>query len=177
MSLQFGPPTDPAYSRFIAGLKKVAADPKLEGARRWHGREQNWYVYDRVKWGFEDVGLADTPPESALRQDWKIPHSTWSVVDFSVPQLFERLQKAFAAYSRSFPKGNLVWSPLDGGDWRNAFERPADRPKPPPPKGNGVTLPEAAVKAIEQVKEYERRGFITHEQAQRMIAAIIAEHT
>jgi hypothetical protein len=172
----FGPPTDPAYVNFLDGLKKVTGDPKATSIWRWHPRDGKWYSYDPAKWVIEDLGLADTSPENALQQEWGFPNSTYRVQELFAPELFERLKKASAAYLGRFPRANLVWSPWGGGDWRNAFERGRD-PHPPPGPHPPSTLPPECVKRVEEVKEWERRGFITHDQAQKQIDAIVAECT
>jgi hypothetical protein len=172
----FDPPPDPAYLRFLKGLKEVTADPAGKETWRWHGREGKWYVYDTAKFGMEDFGAADTSPQNALFSQWGIPHSKWVVNEFQVPDLFGRLQKAYTALVATHPKAaNLVWSPWGGGDWRNAFERPPGVPPPttkPPPQP-----PPACMKRIEDVQAYERSGVITHDQAQRLIEKIVAECT
>lgn len=180
MALSFGAPTDPAYTRFLEGLRSVVADPVGKRTWRWDGGDQKWYAYAPDKWGFEDFGAPDTPPEGAVTEHWNLPQSTWEVHDLWVPGLFDRLQKAFTKLSRSYPTANLVWSPWGGGDWRSAFKRAGPLPKPPKPdekSGKKVDLPQKALESIEQVKEYERRKIITHDQAQKMIASIVAEYT
>ena len=167
------PPTDPRFLEFLRGLKYFAEEPFERGTNRWHPRDGEWYLYDPKSWVIEDLGLPDTAPESALQQNFMKP---WEVRESSVPDLFERLEKAKASYASRVPLAkNLVWSPLGGGDWRNAFKRtsqpPPTNPGPHPP------LPEPCVKRVDEVNEWRRRGLITEDQAQRLIEAIVAECT
>jgi hypothetical protein len=171
----FGAPTDPAYLSFLEGLKKVAADPKATSRWRWHPRDGKWYTYDPTTYVIEDLGLVDTSPEMAFRQSWGFPDSTYQVVEMFVPELFERLKKAAAAHLARYPSANLIWSPWGGGDWRNAFER--GRQPHPPTDPHIPTLPPECVKRVNDVQEWERRGYITHDQAQLQINAIVAECT
>jgi hypothetical protein len=172
VSLSFGPPTDPAYTRFLEGLHRVAAAPAAEASQRWHGADQSWYPYDPAKWGMEDVGAIGTAPESAL-SNWAFTQ-TWTVNDFAVPELFERVKKAFASLQAWHPKGNFVWSP-SGGSWRVAFQRVPSIPVPPVKPT--VELPPEAKAKIAMVEELERRGALSHSSAQQQIARIFAEYT
>ena len=70
--IQFGAPTDPAYEKFYKRFEQVVEQRK---DWRWHGRDQEWYTYDRAEWIMEDAGLADTRPETAMTQDYDtFPH-------------------------------------------------------------------------------------------------------
>lgn len=65
--MAFGDPVDPAYTRFLAGLEQIAADPSGRGAWRWHPPDGKWYDYPRSTWVLEEIGMPDTPPGSAFQ--------------------------------------------------------------------------------------------------------------
>jgi hypothetical protein len=174
MTLSFGPPIDPAYTRFLEGLKRLSKGKNPN--ERWDAKSEHWYTYDPAKWGMEDLGLTDTSAEQAFRKNYQtFPQLTWEITEIFVDDLFLRLRKVGASYMKMYPHATLVWVPWGGGDWRAAFERTHPSPLPPP-LGSGP-LPPECVKSIQQVQEYARRGFITHDQKQRLIESIIAECT
>jgi hypothetical protein len=169
-NFQFGAPPDPAYGRFLSGLKEVVESGK---DWRWHGRDQKWYTYARGEWIMEDAGLADTRPEMALTPDYGSFPPSWNVVDFGVPGLFARLKGAYAAIVAMYPRiGNPVWSPWGDGDWRNAIRRGAVGPG----EGN-VVLPAEALNRIARVRAFEARDDIPHDEAQEIINEIVREYT
>ncbi len=88
-----------------------------------------------------------------------------------VPDLFERLAKAYAAWPHKNVQ-NVVWGPWGDGDWRFAFLRNGS---PPPTGEKPKPVPEACRKRIEEVQAFEARGYITHAQAQKMINTIVEE--
>jgi hypothetical protein len=170
----FGAPPDPAYAPFLAGLKQVVADPDGKVHWRWHPKDSKWYAYDPAKYALDDsYRLPDTPPEMALEQNFGWPKSSWELREMFVPDLFSRVRKAYDSISQRYPQATLVWSPWGDGDWRSAFER--SNPGPGGGPGPGTELPQECLRQIEQVQQQQRRGWITPDQARRLIAAIIAE--
>lgn len=167
--MTFGAPTDPAYLRFLAGLKQVAADPAVKVRWRWHPKDGMWYAYPDAAWGLEDVGLPDTSPGYALQEEWSTGKRTWSVRELQVPGLYSQVQGDYPRNLGRTPGRNLVWGPFDGGDWRHAVARTGG--------GGGGGLDPACVKRINDVRAYERAGHIPHDEAQRQINAIVAECT
>ena len=167
-------PTDPAYERFRDDLKKVAKDPDRTARWRWHARDGKWYAYAEGDWVLEDVGLADTSPQMAMQSAFGFPKPSWSVNELFLPDLFRRLQGAYAEAETKYP--GAVWSPWGGGDWRNAFKRSGPIPVPPKPDDPPPLNPECE-RRIKDVQTYHRRGFITYDQQQVLIADIVAECT
>jgi hypothetical protein len=170
-------PTDPAYLRFLEGLRTVAGDPI--------GKDR-WYEYSRKEWVLEDLGLADTPPETALSMDFPrfniqdmkfdtAPHAR-TVYESGVPDLFQRVQKAHASLVQRYPHATLVWSPWGDGDWRSAYKRVDGSPNIDE-TDDKTGVPADCVRRINEVGEYRRRGLITNDQAQKLVAAIVAECT
>src|SRR5438105_7053439 len=115
-------PTDPAYTRFIDGLKQIASDLSAKGTWRWDAKQQKWSDFPASSWVIEDLGLADTTPEPAIRQ-WGYPVNAWEIQDYAVADLLARIQKAHASFAVKYSNATLVWSPWGGGDWRNVYER------------------------------------------------------
>lgn len=176
--MSLGAPVDPAYTHFIDNLRKVVANPSGTERWRWNGRDARWYSYDVAQWVLEDVSLPDTPPELAIREQWRDGKRVYELTGLFVPELFERLRKASVAHTARLPSLTLVWSPWGNGDWRSVLKRVAGGgPVPPPWRPPWTGLPPKCVSRIEEVLEYQRRGFITHDQAQATINAIVAECT
>lgn len=173
--MSLGAPVDPAYTHFIDHLRKVVTNPRGTDRWRWNGSDARWDSYDVAQWVLEDVGLPDTPPERAIREQWRDGGRVYELSSLFVPELFERLRRVSAAHATRLPSLTLVWSPWGNGDWRSVLKRaPGGGSVPPPPP---TDLPPKCVSRIEEVREYERRGFITHDQAQATINAIVAECT
>lgn len=167
----FGEPVDPDYLAFKTGLVKAVADPDDKWRLRWDPASREWYRFSLDAWGFEDIGLADTSPEGAVRQSgWPIKYEVQS---FGFPSLWERLEKSHNAYAVRYPRMRLVWSPWGGGDWRGAFKRagspPPAPPQPPPPRPPSAR----AMKQIREIEGWRDRGYISADQAQKMILAVI----
>ena len=171
----FGPPTDPVYVRFLEGLKSFVP----RSISRWNAKDEKWYSYALADWGMEDLGLADTSPDPALRGIIEYFNQQPEVIEFWVPDLFNRLRKAAAAHWKRFPQAYLVWTPAGGGDWRSAFRKQTQPipQKPSPEKGPYDALSPDCVKRVEQVREWLRRDIITHDTARRLIDEIVAECT
>lgn len=167
-NLEFGPPIDPAYTRFLEGLKKLGQYDW------WHIKDEKWYRYESAKWGMEDIGLPDTSPGNALNAQFvRWTEREWTVQELWVPDLFKLLRKVGTKYIQMYPNLNLVWTPRGGGDWRVAFKRkPSDpwkepeRKPPPPPR---------CLEQIEQINEYQRRGLISVDTARRLKEAILTD--
>jgi hypothetical protein len=130
-----------------------------------------------AEWIMEDIALAPTPAGSAVVPGWGepgsqlgLPNYVWSVNELFVPELFGSLGKAAQSFVAAHPASNLVWTFLGGGAWRNAIRRdkPMPTPQPNPP------LPEECLKRVQGVREWERLGYITPDQAQAMIGHIVA---
>jgi hypothetical protein len=168
-----GPPPDPAYIRFLDGLKAAAASaPPVLSC--WHGQDEKWYLYAWREWALVDVYVAPTPPGLALMQEYgAFPKTSWRVNEFSVPDLFSRVQQAWRALHPRFSAMPLVWT-FPKGEWRQPLKR--QTPTPPPPAPPQVTDPNC-VKRIQDVRAYEQAGYISHDQAQRLIERIVADCT
>jgi len=176
---EFGAPPDPAYMRFLEGLRALVRDPAGTSASRWHPADTKWYPYPVSDWLLEDLSIPDTAPGEALKEH--LPYfagstHSWELQEFWVRDLFDRIQKVFARESPLHPRSNLVWSP-SGGRWRNAIRRTSSLPPPSQGPAPRPQLPAECVQRVEQVREWIRHGYITHDQGQTMINAIVDECT
>lgn len=174
------PPTDPKYVAFLAGLKKIAEGEAAHAWDRWDPGEGKWYRWDPADWVLEDVGLADTSVGPTLQdKSFRLGQPDWEYRDFGAPQLFRSVEAAYNRYKAFLPNLRLVWGPWGGGDWRSAWRRPSKvpSPPPPPPPPPGSGLPKGCQERIAWVQDAERRGFVVHDVAQRMINEIVAECT
>jgi hypothetical protein len=171
-------PIDPSFIAFREGLAKAVKDSADRWGWRWHPRDNKWYVYSSTEWVLEDLGLPDTSPEEAVKKKSTWPTPTYEVQSFFLERLWERLRKAANSYSSRHPGVNLVWSPWGDGDWRSAFKR---TPGVPPVRRNGdhvdVRLPARALEQVKEIEEWQRRGYISADQAQKMINEVIARNT
>jgi hypothetical protein len=166
-----GAPTDPAYTAFLDGLKKVVALPVGKSLDRWHPKDAHWYTYDPKVYGQEDIGAPNTSPDGALSQEFSgMSEYSWKLNELEVPALFARLKKDYETLRSRNPRADLVWWPLDGGEWRSAFKHP------PQSGGTGKELPPAAISLINEVRESERTGDFTHEEAEARIKKIKAQY-
>jgi hypothetical protein len=163
----FGAPPDPAYTAFLDGLKRFAALPVGKSVERWHPKDAHWYSYDPKDWGEEDLSAPKTPPESGLTEGFSGFGQKWELHELQVPDLFARVQKAYATLSSQHATANLVWTPAGGGEWRNAFKRPT--------KGSDGTPP-IAITLIAQVRQLEGTGDLTHAEAEARIKQIKAQY-
>lgn len=171
------PPTDPDYLTFIAGLKKIADAESVHAWDRWDPNDGKWYRWEPAEWVLEDVGLADTSVGLTLQdKSFGLGAPNWEYLDFGAPQLFRSVNAAYKTYKARMPNLRLVWGPWGGGDWRSAWQRPPGHPHPHPPSPPG-TLAEGCRERIAWVRDSERRGYIVHDVAQRMINEIVAECT
>lgn len=184
MGTTFGPPTDPAYVRFLDGLKKAAADGLDASRWRWRGADQHWYTYKVTEWVLEDVGLPDTSTRYAVTSgrgfegpDAPSGWGGWEVIDFAVPDLFKSVSKMYSIIAPRWPAA--VWSIWGHGDWRNAFRRNAVPPPPAPPRPPDFTpqLNAECLRRVNEARQWAASGVITATQSQKIIAQIVAECT
>lgn len=168
----FGAPPDPAYTAFLDGLKRVNKQPVGKSLERWHPKDAHWYTYDPKVYGQEDVGAPNTPPDGALSQKLAGGASfeyRWELHEFQVPDLFARVKKDYETLRSRNPKADLVWTPADGGEWRGAFKRPPQISDKGPLSADAISL-------IAEVRDLERTGDLTHDEAEARIKKIKAEH-
>lgn len=167
------PPPDPAYLRFVEGLKTQAADPNATQWWRWHPGDGKWYVYSPAAWIMEDARFPDTPGGYALEDAFDIALTglRWKLKEFYLPDLFRRLTQAYGNLRRQFPTSTPVWTPRGGGDWRNAIRRPPEGPVPD--TGSKTGLSPACLAEIEKIRAYAREGYVSMATAQRLIDRVV----
>ena len=138
--------------------------------------DKKWFTYAAKDWVFEDLGIPDTSPEGAVKKKEVWPTPVYEVESLFLRALWERLEKAATSYRSQYPGLNLVWSPWGDGDWRSALRRWPEQGPAPGDKVH-VRLPPRALEQIKEIKEWQRRGYISADQAQKMINEIIAGTT
>ena len=174
--ISYGDPVDPAYIAFKTGLEKAVSDAGDRWRMRWNPQSKKWFGYPVAEWIFEDLNIPDTSPEGAVKKKATWPQPTYEVQRLYLNDLWDRLEKAARTHATQYPHLKLVWSPWGDGDWRNAVQRKsAPPPQPPPPRR--PSLDPRVEEQITQIEAWRERGYISADQAQKMINAVLAAAT
>jgi hypothetical protein len=174
----FGPPPDPAYVRFIDGLEDHLRGLDSPERWRWHPPTSDWYRYPISDWILEDVGLA--PTESYVECKFEQFTSGWERVpqmpsSFKLPSLFAEVAQAYQKLKTrtAYP----VWSARTG-EWRNAVKRTDGVGGPVRiDEIDEGRLPKVARDRIARVRDAERQGLISRDEAAKLIVDIVDEYT
>ncbi|MFG2133134.1 hypothetical protein ACGFNV_35890 [Streptomyces sp. NPDC048751] len=174
----FAPPPDPAYERFTAGLEVHLRGLDTPERWRWHPPTGKWYSYPISDWALEDVGLGPTksPVEYRFQQ---LSSGVWEFVpqmppSYNLPSLFAEVTQAYQKLKTrvTYP----LWSARTG-EWRNALQRPPGAGGGPVHRRTEATLPQPARDRIARVRDAERQGFISRDEAAKLIVDIVDEYT
>jgi hypothetical protein len=163
------PPTDPAYLRFEQGLKLHVASAYEPQRWRWYPFDQNWYPFPNHTYGLEEDNLGTTPPPAG----WAFALMTGEKPAFDESEIVALFQAIAAHYAGNRSRApRAVWSGHTG-DWRSfVYHGPVVVPP-----NSGSVLPPDVIKGIAKLREAERIGAITHDQAAKLIYDLMAENT
>lgn len=160
--MTFGLPLDPDFSVFKEGLKR--ADDDFFDTKRWRYRlsDKKWYVFPQEEWILEDVGISDTPPPN-----FGVPGDS---SDYALGDLYKAIVAKYEAHKARYP--TLVWTWLQGGDWRASWKRTSAprRRDPTPPH-----LPAECVRKINEIDAWVRAGHLTPAQGANLKRVVIEE--
>ncbi|MGW7172229.1 hypothetical protein [Streptomyces xanthophaeus] len=177
-SLLGAPPTDPAYLRFVEGLK--AHIETLDTPERWRWQPSNgyWHQFRFEGWILEDVSISPTPsPVDYQVADLTPQGFTYTPTmpsSFELPPLYQAITNAHAQFKGRFPYA--VWSGRTG-QWRNPVKRPPGSGYTRSPDVDEGGLPYECRQRIARVREAVVLEYITRDEGARLISAIIDEYT
>ncbi|MCX4808257.1 hypothetical protein OG594_42870 [Streptomyces sp. NBC_01214] len=167
-----GVPPHPSYMQFVEGVHAHVDGSDDPQRWRWQPFNAKWWRFQADDWTLDAIS-ADTSNshiEYVLREfppGGKNGYNTWSPNLF-FPSLFEAVTKVYLQIKDRYPYA--IWNG-NTGEWRDPKRRKLDD------SGTGATLPQGVKDRIARVYEAERLGYITRDEAAKIIADIIAEVT
>jgi hypothetical protein len=167
--MSFGPPEHPHWKPFVDGMQTHLNGPDSPARWRWHPKDGTWYSYPNAKYILDDVGLAAT--ETPAEFHWTPPDQPqvdfYRYNDWALADAFREIEAAYDTFKGRYE--HAVWN-ARSGEWRVALQRAGSPSRPPSPP------PESAAVRIAKVREAEARHLITHDEAEKLIADILAEN-
>lgn len=156
-------PIDPAYLRFVDGVRRYWGRFELPEAIRWHPREYDWHTYKPPKSQLLEVGIADGPRISD-------PNAKSYYGDVSV-DWWDDVRAKYASVAARYP--NAVWNPQTG-EWFNAVVQGAVERVPVPP-GTDDGIPDWLRQEIENIRASVRAGIISPSKGSELISDKVTE--